>query len=100
MRRRPSPSPWRRSSLRRYSSMREPVCAIQWRVNGGEGGIRARSSDSCEAPEEPSLRPSERNARDGGEGGVRPPVPVTRQDAFEAPPLRPLRYLSAEDATA
>src|SRR3954454_16496296 len=30
----------------------------------------------------------------GGEGGIRTPVPVTRQDAFEAPPLRPLRYLS------
>src|SRR3954463_10940480 len=31
---------------------------------------------------------------DGGEGGIRTHVPVTRQDAFEAPPLRPLRYLS------
>ena len=31
----------------------------------------------------------------GGEGGIRTPVPLTRQDAFEAPPLRPLRYLSA-----
>src|SRR5450759_2309011 len=30
----------------------------------------------------------------GGEGGIRTPVPITRQDAFEAPPLRPLRYLS------
>jgi hypothetical protein len=30
----------------------------------------------------------------GGEGGIRTHVPVTRQDAFEAPPLRPLRYLS------
>src|SRR5688572_32428776 len=38
---------------------------------------------------------SERLAKeDGGEGGIRTPVPVTRQDAFEAPPLRPLRYLS------
>src|SRR4029077_8760841 len=26
----------------------------------------------------------------GGEGGIRTHVPVTRQDAFEAPPLRPL----------
>ena len=34
-------------------------------------------------------------AKAGGEGGIRTPVPVTRQDAFEAPPLRPLRYLSA-----
>ena len=32
----------------------------------------------------------------GGEGGIRTHVPVTRQDAFEAPPLRPLRYLSVE----
>src|SRR5688500_18708678 len=30
----------------------------------------------------------------GGEGGIRTHVPLTRQDAFEAPPLRPLRYLS------
>jgi hypothetical protein len=33
---------------------------------------------------------------DGGEGGIRTHVPVTRQAAFEAAPLRPLRYLSAE----
>src|SRR5688572_33328225 len=33
-------------------------------------------------------------AKVGGEGGIRTHVPVTRQDAFEAPPLRPLRYLS------
>src|SRR5688500_19835347 len=32
----------------------------------------------------------------GGEGGIRTHVPLARQDAFEAPPLRPLRYLSAE----
>src|SRR4029450_7524145 len=30
----------------------------------------------------------------GGEGGIRTHVPITGQDAFEAPPLRPLRYLS------
>src|SRR5688500_12928181 len=35
-------------------------------------------------------------AKVGGEGGIRTPVPLTGQDAFEAPPLRPLRYLSAE----
>ena len=35
------------------------------------------------------------SVRDGGEGGIRTHVPVSRQDAFEAPPLRPLRYLSA-----
>ena len=33
--------------------------------------------------------------RNGGEGGIRTHVPVTRQHAFEARPLRPLRYLSA-----
>ncbi len=36
----------------------------------------------------------------GGEGGIRTHVRVTPQDAFEAPPLRPLRYLSASDGTA
>jgi hypothetical protein len=36
----------------------------------------------------------------GGEGGIRTHVPVTRQDAFEAPPLRPLRYLSARPTAA
>ena len=36
----------------------------------------------------------------GGEGGIRTHVPVTRQDAFEAPPLRPLRYLSVEEISS
>src|SRR5690242_558023 len=35
-----------------------------------------------------------RRAKSGGEGGIRTHVPLTGQDAFEAPPLRPLRYLS------
>jgi hypothetical protein len=35
----------------------------------------------------------------GGEGGIRTHVPVSRQDAFEAPPLRPLRYLSIIQTT-
>src|SRR5262245_48548463 len=35
-----------------------------------------------------------RELRNGGEGGIRTHVPHTGQDAFEAPPLRPLRYLS------
>src|SRR5437867_12779824 len=43
----------------------------QTRVDGGGGGV-------------------------GGEGGIRTHVPVTRQHAFEARPLRPLRYLSVE----
>ena len=34
----------------------------------------------------------------GGEGGIRTHVPVARQDAFEAPPLRPLRYLSVSSS--
>src|SRR4029450_677900 len=38
--------------------------------------------------------------RVGGEGGIRTHVPLTGQDAFEAPPLRPLRYLSAEESVA
>jgi hypothetical protein len=33
----------------------------------------------------------------GGEGGIRTHVPLTGQDAFEAPPLRPLRYLSGSE---
>ncbi len=41
-----------------------------------------------------AIRPSESEGV-GGEGGIRTHVPVTRQDAFEASPLRPLRYLSA-----
>src|SRR5689334_5507530 len=46
-----------------------------------------------------SRRSDEREGvRNGGEGGIRTPVPVTRQDAFEAPPLRPLRYLSVGPA--
>src|SRR3954451_17764567 len=40
------------------------------------------------------LRRNNLSRKNGGEGGIRTPVPVTRQDAFEAPPLRPLRYLS------
>jgi hypothetical protein len=36
-------------------------------------------------------------AKVGGEGGIRTHVPVTRQIAFEAIPLRPLRYLSARE---
>ena len=32
---------------------------------------------------------------DGGEGGIRTHVPLSRQIAFEAIPVRPLRYLSA-----
>src|SRR5437762_304740 len=35
-----------------------------------------------------------KSRKSGGEGGIRTHVPVTRQDAFEASPLRPLRYLS------
>jgi hypothetical protein len=40
------------------------------------------------------IRNERERVKNGGEGGIRTPVPVTRQDAFEAPPLRPLRYLS------
>src|SRR6059058_1196209 len=44
--------------------------------------------------------PERARASVGGEGGIRTHVPVTRQDAFEAPPLRPLRYLSGARTTA
>src|SRR5438105_1341509 len=45
-----------------------------------------------------SRRGNSKRARakaDGGEGGIRTHVPLTRQIAFEAIPVRPLRYLSA-----
>ena len=55
----------------------------------GAGGLTCQNGDATR--KRPALGgPS----KDGGEGGIRTPVPVTRQDAFEAPPLRPLRYLS------
>ena len=53
-------------------------------------GVKRRASETVAEPEGRSPRLK----KDGGEGGIRTPVPVTRQDAFEAPPLRPLRYLS------
>ena len=68
---------------------------------GGEGEIRAESRGAT-APRAVALEahPSRQRRAEGeevgGEGGIRTHVPVTRQDAFEAPPLRPLRYLSAE----
>src|SRR5688572_30952015 len=60
-----------------------------------EGGIRCRCGESRSQPEDGPLRETS-VSEDGGEGGIRTHVPVTRQDAFEAPPLRPLRYLSRE----
>src|SRR5689334_18652098 len=47
------------------------------------------------SPEPPSTE-TQSVEGNGGEGGIRTHVPVTRQTAFEAVPLRPLRYLSAE----
>jgi hypothetical protein len=55
----------------------------------GFGGSMAKFGSPSVASER-----SERLAKDGGEGGIRTHVPLTGQDAFEAPPLRPLRYLS------
>ena len=58
--------------------------------NGTCGGFRSESIGLLRI-----LKP-----KDGGEGGIRTHVPVTRQIAFEAIPLRPLRYLSALNLTA
>ena len=89
--------------------------SVQRRIVGPEGQIA--DSDSPPSPNarcargfggqpspdaHPARWPASRSqraqravlAKAGGEGGIRTPVPVTRQDAFEAPPLRPLRYLS------
>src|SRR6185437_6658339 len=63
---------------------------------GGEGGIRAERDASRATPEDaPSRQRPNVSEGVGGEGGIRTHVPVTRQHAFEARPLRPLRYLSA-----
>src|SRR5215813_3583222 len=55
-------------------------------------------SDAVGSGELAGLPPEARScltrAKGGGEGGIRTPVPLAGQDAFEAPPLRPLRYLS------
>ena len=58
------------------------------------------AQDARDGRENLSLVDLVRNAKEklkskaGGEGGIRTHVPLTGQDAFEAPPLRPLRYLS------
>src|SRR6185436_1865257 len=92
-------------------------------IVGGEGGIRppsrlppscyggqdAATADLIVSVSQPSrvwgvslaglpnvARSQVRRAKVGGEGGIRTHVPVTRQHAFEARPLRPLRYLSVE----
>ena len=69
------------------------------RKDCGKGGIRPPSRSALRWTAfawlaNRSSRRWEAGAKVGGEGGIRTPVPVTRQDAFEAPPLRPLRYLS------
>ena len=56
-----------------------------------EAGPEAHASERVGESEGRS--PSEEK-KVGGEGGIRTPVRITPQDAFEAPPLRPLRYLS------
>src|SRR5262245_60368775 len=67
-------------------------------------GIRAKWQRARErtVPDALEARPSRQDRVErgiGGEGGIRTHVPVTRQDAFEAPPLRPLRYLSVPGAS-
>ena len=59
------------------------------------GAFDVTASMSEPGGSQKALRQVESN---GGEGGIRTHVPVTRQDAFEAPPLRPLRYLSGRVA--
>jgi hypothetical protein len=48
----------------------------------------------CSLACQPKPRAKRAIGEGGGEGGIRTHVPLTGQDAFEAPPLRPLRYLS------
>src|SRR5438477_4648367 len=62
------------------------------RLRQGFGG--QPSTTRVTRPANRSREGSERLAKVGGEGGIRTHVPLTGQDAFEAPPLRPLRYLS------
>ena len=57
---------------------------------------RRAERESVEAWKTTRSAKTERMRGIGGEGGIRTHVPLTRQDAFEAPPLRPLRYLSAK----
>src|ERR1043166_2843597 len=69
----------------------------QAKKSGGEGGIRAKRDEPRASRSTPEGHPNRQDRAQrgiGGEGGIRTHVPVTRQDAFEAPPLRPLRYLS------
>src|SRR6185312_17259245 len=61
-------------------------------IRRGEGGQDGDVTLRQNVPHRLIL--TRRCVKGGGEGGIRTPVPVTRQDAFEAPPLRPLRYIS------
>ena len=80
-RRSPSPEP--------PTTEREGQCQRNW----DSSQVPTRVSESGDALE--TTRSAKRSgAKFGGEGGIRTHVPVTRQDAFEASPLRPLRYLS------
>ena len=79
---------------------RHPIESMElerWR-RGWDSCLRAWTHVHRGLPEHtPRRQSTEPKARKiGGEGGIRTHVPLTRQDAFEAPPLRPLRYLSAE----
>ena len=87
----------------------DPVSGARSRRGRESGSVRARLRTSAGTALEnggpnaglapyKSTNPFIRNDLQkvsGGEGGIRTHVPVSRQDAFEAPPLRPLRYLSA-----
>ena len=86
--------------------MKEAVArsrAVVWRLAAGRlqvpdrvrAGMMARKRENLPALGRKILEFNILPSIDGGEGGIRTHVPVSRQDAFEAPPLRPLRYLSA-----
>src|SRR3954469_4583439 len=90
----------------------KPVCGEFSRVSprGWDRILRGRIAPVCLCPERGNESAADRLGTAlhlahrkslislklfGGEGGIRTHVPVTRQHAFEARPLRPLRYLSA-----
>ena len=78
-------------------ALREGVSRLSGRGARERRGLSEEIEDKSSKVKSPcrvSCSTARYEVRVGGEGGIRTHVPVTRQDAFEAPPLRPLRYLS------